>query len=65
MCGIVGYVGKRDAKNILMDAIAALEISPSTSVIPKEYQWYDTKYYTVPNVVGKTVSDAKKELKLL
>lgn len=59
-----GTVAAPIAKNILTDAIAALEIPPSTSVIPKEYQWYDTKYYTVPNVVGKTVSDAKKELKL-
>jgi len=29
----------------------------------KEYQWYDTKYYTVPNVIGKNINEAKKELK--
>ena len=58
-----GTIAAPIAKNILTDAISALNISPSLDTIPKKYQWYDTKYYTVPNVVGKTVSDAKKELK--
>jgi len=58
-----GTVSAPIAKSILTDAIAALDIPPSTSVIEKEYQWYDTKYYTVPNVVGKDIKDAKKELK--
>ena len=47
----------------MTDAITALDIEPSIDTIPKEYQWYDTKYYTVPNIVGKSVSEAKKELK--
>jgi len=59
-----GTVAAPIAKNILTDAIASLNISPSINTIPKEYQWYDAKYYTVPNVVGKTLSDAKKDLKL-
>ena len=58
-----GTIAAPIAKNILTDAISALNISHSLDTIPKKYQWYDTKYYTVPNVVGKTVSDAKKELK--
>ena len=58
-----GTIAAPIAKNILTDAISALKISPSTSTIPKEYQWFDTKYYTVPNVVGMNLSDAKKELK--
>lgn len=58
-----GTVSAPIAKSILTDAIVALDIPPSTSVIEKEYQWYDTKYYTVPNVVGKDIKDAKKELK--
>ena len=58
-----GTIAAPIAKNILTDAISALNISPSLDTIPKKYQWYDTKYYTVPNVVGKTVGDAKKELK--
>ena len=58
------WVAAPIAKNILTDAIAALDIEPSNSVIEKEYQWYDTKYYTVPNVVGKDLSEVKKKLKL-
>ena len=58
-----GTVAAPIAKNILIDAISSLDIKPSSSVIEKNYQWYDTKYYTVPNVVGKSVSEAKKELK--
>ena len=57
------WVAAPIAKNILIDAISSLDIKPSSSVIEKNYQWYDTKYYTVPNVVGKSVSEAKKELK--
>jgi len=59
-----GTIAAPIAKNILNDVISALNIKPSITTIPKEYQWYDTKYYTVPNVVGMSVEDAKKELKL-
>jgi len=59
-----GTVSAPIAKNILTDAISALDIPKSSGVIEKEYQWYDTKFYTVPNVVGKNINDAKKELKL-
>jgi len=55
-----GTVAAPIAKNILTDAIASLNISPSINTIPKEYQWYDAKYYTVPNVVGKTLVTLKK-----
>ena len=58
-----GTIAAPIAKNILTDAIGALEIEPSLDTIEKEYQWYDTKYYTVPDVVGKTINEAKKELK--
>lgn len=58
-----GTIAAPIAKNILTDAISILDISPSLDTIEKKYQWYDTKYYTVPNVVGKTLTDAKKELK--
>ena len=53
------------AKSILIDAIEALDIKPSNDGYDKVYQWYDTKYYTIPNVIGKSLKDAKKELKLL
>lgn len=58
-----GTIAAPIAKNILTDAISILDIAPSLDTIEKKYQWYDTKYYTVPNVVGKTLTDAKKELK--
>ena len=58
-----GTIAAPFAKNILTDAISALNIEPSLNVTEKKYQWYDTKYYTVPNVVGKSVTEAKKELK--
>ena len=58
-----GTIAAPIAKNILTDAISALNIEPSINVTEKKYQWYDTKYYTVPNVVGKSVAEAKKELK--
>jgi len=58
-----GTVAAPIAKDILTDAISALDIEPSSKVIEKEYQWYDTKYYTVPNVVGKTLKEVKNELK--
>ena len=58
-----GTIAAPIAKNILTDAISALNIEPSLNVTEKKYQWYDTKYYTVPNVVGKSVAEAKKELK--
>lgn len=29
----------------------------------KEYVWTDTKYYVIPNVVGKTKEEASKLLK--
>ena len=58
-----GTIAAPIAKNILTDAISALDIAPSIDTIPKEYQWFDTKYYTVPNVVGMTLNEAKKQLK--
>ena len=58
-----GTIAAPIAKNILTDAISALDIAPSVDTIPKEYQWFDTKYYTVPNVVGMTLNEAKKQLK--
>ena len=31
--------------------------------MPKEYNWYDTKYIVVPDVVNLSVDEAKKVLK--
>lgn len=64
--GVVQYggtVAAPIAKNILTDAISALNISKREDGLEKIYQWYDKKYYTVPDVVGMSVQEASKKLK--
>lgn len=58
-----GTVAAPIARNIFLSAIDILDIKPDTSGIPKEYTWLDTKYVTVPDVVGKSLNEAKKDLK--
>lgn len=58
-----GTVAAPVARNIFLSAIDILNIKPDPNGIPKEYTWLDTKYVIVPDVVGKSLADAKKELK--
>lgn len=58
-----GTVSAPIAKNIFRSAIDILDLKPSKETIPKEYTWLDTKYVVLPDVVGKTIDEAKKELK--
>ncbi len=58
-----GTVAAPIAKNILTDAISALNIEKSKEGLDKIYQWYDVKYYRVENVEGLTVKEATKLLK--
>ncbi len=51
------------ARKILLDIISALNIQKQEDGIEKSYQWYDHPFYEVPNVVGKNVKEATKELK--
>ena len=51
------------AKNILEDAITALDIPKPEGGISKEYRYFDTKYATVEDVVGLTAKEAKEKLK--
>lgn len=51
------------SKAVLKDCIKALDIPKSEGGKEKKYKWPDPKTYTVPDVTGKTVSEAKKELK--
>ena len=64
--GITAYGGTVSApiaKNILEDAIEALDIKKPNEGLAKEYRYLlDVKYYTVPDVVGLDVKDAKKML---
>ena len=58
-----GTVSAPIAKNIMQSAIEILDIKPSVEGMPKEYNWYDTKYIIVPDVINKDLTEAKKLLK--
>lgn len=51
------------SKAVLKDCIKALNISKSEGGKDKKYQWPNPKTLTVPNVINKSIEDAKKELK--
>ena len=64
--GITAYGGTVSApiaKNILEDSITALDIKQPIQGLEKEYRYFDTKYYTLENVVGLDVKEAKEKLK--
>lgn len=64
--GVVQYGGTISApiaKNIMIDIIDALNIPKSEYTLDKVYNWYDTKYAIVPNVINLELSETKKQLK--
>ena len=64
--GITQYGGTVSApivKNILEDAIDALDIKKQEGGTEKKYQWYDKKFYNVENVVGMSKKEATSVLK--
>ena len=58
-----GTVAAPIAKSILEDAITILNIEKSEGGVSKEYRYYDTKYITVPNIIGLSKTEARKQLK--
>jgi len=50
------------ARRILLDIIEALGIEKQEGELEKDLEWNDKITYDVPNVIGKSLSDAKKEL---
>lgn len=58
-----GTVAAPIAKNIMLDIIDKLKIEKSDYTLEKVYNWYDTKYETIPDVIGQELSEAKKQLK--
>ena len=58
-----GTVSAPIAKNIMLDIISELQIKKSDYTLPKTYQWYDIKYYPVPDIVGMNIHEAKKLLR--
>ena len=51
------------AKNIMYDIIDELKLEPSDYTLEKTYNWYDTKYIQVPDIINKDIDEIKKELK--
>ena len=45
------------------DIIQELKIPPSEFTLEKTYNWYDTKYARVPNIIGAKLQNVKSELK--
>lgn len=58
-----GTVAAPIAKSIFKSAAKILNIKESNDVMPKKYSWLEEKYYMVPDVIGKNLKDARKELK--
>ena len=58
-----GTVAAPIARTILKDAINALDINKMIGGLTKEYRYFDTKYVTVPDVVGNTIKEAREKLK--
>ena len=64
--GISAYGGTVSApifKNIAEDAITSLKIKKPSQGLEKEYRYFDTKYYTLENVIGMNIDEAKERLK--
>ena len=49
-------------RKILLDTINVLNIKKQPNQTEKDYEWYDKKYYEVPDVIGMTKLEAKKHL---
>lgn len=58
-----GTVAAPIARNVLLDIIDILDIKPIPNGVAKSYNYYDTKYANVPNVVNMNLNDAIKTLK--
>lgn len=58
-----GTVAAPIARNILIDAIDALQIEEREGWSEKEYNFYDKKYIEIPNVTEMNVKEALSKLK--
>lgn len=58
-----GVVAAPIAKAIFSSYIELNNIPKSKDTIPKTYNWLDTKYSILPNVIGKTIKEANSILK--
>ena len=63
--GITQYGGVASApiaKRVFENIISLYDIKPSKNGIPKIYKWDDITYITIPNIIGLTKNETKKEL---
>ena len=63
--GITQYGGVASApiaKRVFENIISLYDIRPSKNGIPKIYKWDDITYITIPNIIGLTKNEIKKEL---
>ncbi len=60
-----GTVSAPIAKNIMIDIIDELKIPQADYTLEKTYNWYDTKYTVIPDVIGLEIKEGKKQLKNL
>ena len=58
-----GVVAAPIAKAVFSSYIELNNIPKSKDTIPKTYNWLDTKYSILPNVIGKTIKEANSILK--
>ena len=58
-----GTVAAPVAKNVLKSSIKKLNIKEDLEGMEKEYEWYETKYYKIPDVKGMSKKEAIRELK--
>ena len=58
-----GVVSAPIARNVFKNIISIYNLKEDTTGLPKSYRWNDIKYIMIPNVIGMTKKEAKKELK--
>lgn len=59
-----GVVAAPIVRNIMEDALSVLEIAPRENQIDRLYKYGETPIVTVPNVVGKSVSELYEDLNM-
>jgi stage V sporulation protein D (sporulation-specific penicillin-binding protein) len=59
-----GVVAAPIVRSIMADALPYLGVKPRTKQVEKEYKYGDAPIVTVPNLVGKTVSDIYEDLNM-
>ncbi|MCR2803704.1 stage V sporulation protein D [Paenibacillus soyae] len=59
-----GVVAAPIVRNIMEDALSVLEIPPRENQIDRLYKYGETPIVTVPNVVGKSVSELYEDLNM-